>query len=95
MKATQNGSVEEGMFYDFLFTLLQVVLLLICAVTYWRLAEMEKIPGWIWGATSAAAYLLTWRILHYGVLGNLLGQAALLIVIGAARTGLEMMGRRK
>lgn len=82
-------------FGDLLFTLLQVVLLLICAVTYWRLAEMEKIPGWIWGATSAVAYLLTWRILHYGVLGNLLGQALLLIVIGLARTGLEMIGRRK
>lgn len=85
-----------GMFFsDLLFTLLQVVVLLICAVTYWRLAEMEKIPGWIWGATSAAAYLVTWRILHYGVLGNLVGQAILLIVIGAARAGLEMMGRRK
>lgn len=82
-------------FGDLLFTLLQVVVLLICAVTYWRLAEMEKISGWIWGVTSAASYLVTWRIFHYGVLGNFLGQAILLIVIGAARAGLEMIGPRK
>ena len=65
------------------------VLLLACAVFYYKAAEIENVSGVWWAAISVVLFLFTWRILGWGLLGNFLGQAGLLGGITLVRALLD------
>jgi hypothetical protein len=69
------------MFYSITF-----VLLIVCAVFYYRAAEYEGSSGVLWCSLSVLVSVLTWRVLHLGLLGTLLGQVALFLGITLVRT---------
>ena len=69
-----------GPIYSFEF-----VLLLACAVFYYKAAEIEDAPRLLWSGLSVGVYLLTWRVLGWGLLGCLLGQVGLLVGIAGIR----------
>jgi hypothetical protein len=69
-----------GPFYS-----VQFVLLLCFAAGYYRAAEIENASGMLWAAMSIVIFLITWRLFGWGVLGNLMGQGALLGGITAVR----------
>ena len=56
---------------------LQTILLIACAVLYYKIADAEDESGILWAGMSIGVYMLTWRLLHSGYVGNLLGQALL------------------
>jgi hypothetical protein len=57
---------------------LQFFLLLACAVGYYKAADIENVSPMLWAGLSVGVFLLTWQLLHWGTIGNLLGQALLL-----------------
>ncbi len=59
-------------FYSFTF-----VLLLICAVFFYRAGEFEGSSGLVWAALSVLISVAIWRWLHWGFIGVLLGQIGL------------------
>ena len=59
-----------------------IVLLIICAVVFYKAAEMEDAPGILWASLSVAVFLLTSAVLHWGLLGCVLGQILLFVGIG-------------
>ena len=61
-----------GPFYS-----LQFVFLLVCATLYYKIADLEDESGILWLGMSIGTFLLTWRLLGWGYLGNLLGQSLL------------------
>ena len=61
--------------------MLTMILLILCAVIYYRAAEMENAPGWLWALLSVSVYLLTWLVLGWGLLGCFFGQVALYFAI--------------
>jgi hypothetical protein len=69
-----------GYFYS-----LQFVMLVACAVFYYRAAVMEDSSGFLWSALSVLVFLLTWIVLSWGWLGCLLGQVALFAGITVVR----------
>jgi hypothetical protein len=69
-----------GPFYSF-----QTLLLIVCAVAYYRAAEVENASGILWAALSVIVFLITWLLFGWGFVGNLLGQVGLLGGIAAAR----------
>jgi hypothetical protein len=77
-----------GVIYSF-----QFVFMLACAAFYYRAAEIEDAPRLVWLGMSMGVYLLTWVWLGWGLVGNLLGQAALLIAIAAVRLLREQLSR--
>ncbi|HZL38094.1 MAG TPA: hypothetical protein VFC78_22450 [Tepidisphaeraceae bacterium] len=62
-----------GPFYS-----LDFVLLLACAVIYYKAAEMEDVPGLLWCGLSVGTFFVTWRLLRWGLPGEILGQVGLL-----------------
>jgi Na+/H+ antiporter NhaC len=56
----------------------QAIVMLVCAAAYYRTAEVENVSGILWAGMSVGVYLLTWLVLGWGYLGNLIGQALLL-----------------
>lgn len=67
-------------FYSFNF-----VLLIVFAIFFYRVAESEDASAIVWTALSITISLLTWQVLHWGVLGTILGQVALFVGIGVFR----------
>jgi hypothetical protein len=67
------------------FYSLQFVMLLACAVFYYKAAEMEDSSGFLWSALSVGVFILTWIVLSWGWLGCLLGQVALFAGITIVR----------
>ena len=65
-----------GAFYSF-----QLVFLLICAIVYYKLADVENESGILWAGLSIGVFLLTWLVLHWAFPGNLMGQLALFAAI--------------
>jgi len=61
-----------GPFYSF-----QFVFLLVCATSYYKIAELEDSSGIVWAGMSVGVYMLTWRWLGWGYAGNLFAQAVL------------------
>jgi hypothetical protein len=60
------------------FNLLYIVVLLVCAAAYYRLADLDpEASAIIWTGLSLAMFLITWLILRWGLLGDLFGQFAL------------------
>lgn len=78
-----------------LATVFQLIILIACAVTYYRAAEVDGVSPLWWAGASVVAYVITWRWLGAGTLGNLLGQAALLLVIGVVRAAMELCKPRE
>lgn len=65
-----------GRLYTFDF-----ILAVVCAVAWYRAADVEDVPPWYWVGLSAGAYAITWLGLGWGWLGNLSGQAGLLLAV--------------
>ena len=63
----------------------QFVVLLLCAVAYYKGAEIEGASGLWWSAISVALFLLTWNLLGWGWLACLLGQLGLVAAITLVR----------
>ncbi len=57
--------------YSFTF-----ILLVVCAVFFYRAGEFEGSSGVLWAALSASISVVVWRWLHGGFLIILLGQVA-------------------
>ena len=55
----------------------QFVLLLLCAVFYYKAAELEDAPRLLWAGLSVLVYLVTWMLLSWGLIGCLVGQVGL------------------
>jgi len=64
---------------------LDFVLLLICAVGYYKAAELENKTPMVWAGMSVGVFLITWRLFRWGIPGNLLGQVLLLAGITLGR----------
>jgi hypothetical protein len=56
---------------------LQFVFLLVCAILYYKIADLEDESSVLWMGLSIATFMLTWRLLGWGYLGNFFGQALL------------------
>ena len=67
------------------FYSLQFVMLLVCAVFYYKAAEMEDASGFLWSALSVGVFVVTWIVLSWGWIGCLLGQVALFTGITIVR----------
>ena len=57
------------------------VAMLCFAIFYYKVAEMEKSPPWLWAGLSALVFFLTWRFFYLGMIGDLLGQVLLFLGI--------------
>jgi uncharacterized membrane protein YGL010W len=68
-------------FYSFTF-----VLLLACAIFYYRAGEFEGSSGLAWAALSILISVLIWRLLDGGFLAVLLGQVGLFVGITLYRS---------
>jgi hypothetical protein len=67
----------------------QFVLLVACAVFFYKGAEMENRPGFLWAGMSVGVFFVTWWLWGWGVVGDLAGQAALGLGIAIVRVLLE------
>ena len=65
-----------GPFYSF-----QFVLLLGCAVLFYKAAELEGESEILWTGLSVGVFALTWFGMHWSYPGNLMGQALLFAAI--------------
>jgi len=68
------------------FYSLTFVLLLACAVFYYRAGEFEGSSGLAWAAWSILISVLIWRWLHGGFIAVLLGQVGLFAAITLYRS---------
>jgi hypothetical protein len=68
------------------FYLLTFVLLLACAVFYYRAGEFEGSSGITWAALSVLISVTIWRWLHGGFIAVLLGQVGLFVGITLYRS---------
>jgi hypothetical protein len=57
------------------------ILLLACAVLYYRIGEFEGKSGWPWAGASILISVAIWRWLGGGWFAVLLGQVALFVAI--------------
>ena len=68
-------------FYSFSF-----IIIVICAVFFYRAGEFENSSGILWAGLSALISFIIWRWLNGGVLALLLGQVALFAGITVYRS---------
>ena len=61
------------------------ILLILCAFVFYRAAQIENLPGFYWAAPSILVFFITWRLLHWGWIGDLFGQALVFLGIAAFR----------
>lgn len=64
---------------------IQFFLLICFAVGFYKAADIENAPGILWAGMSALIFFVTWRLLGWGLFGDLIGQAGLLGGITAVR----------
>jgi hypothetical protein len=64
---------------------IEFLLLLCFAAGYYKAADIENASGILWAGLSALIFFTTWRLLRWGLFGDLIGQAALLGGITAVR----------
>lgn len=69
-----------SLFYD-----LRFVVLLACAVFYYKAAAMEDCSTLLWSGLSVLVFVVTWIVLAWGWLGCLLGQVGLFAGITVVR----------
>ena len=68
------------------FYSLTFVLLVACAIFFYRAGEDENSSGMLWGFLSVLISVLVWRVLGWGFLGVLFGQILLFVGITLFRT---------
>ncbi|HEY2586170.1 MAG TPA: hypothetical protein VGI81_10445 [Tepidisphaeraceae bacterium] len=62
------------------------LLLLACAVGFYKLADLDpEASPIVWACLSAGVFFVTWRLLRWGLPGDLFGQIALIGGITAVR----------
>jgi uncharacterized membrane-anchored protein len=72
----------------------QFVVLIACAIAFYKGAEVEgSLKPVVWMGVSTAMFFLTWMGLHCGLMGNLIGQAAVVGVVTVVRTIAWRMGK--
>jgi hypothetical protein len=64
---------------------IEFVACVLCAIAWYKAAEVEGIAPWLWVGMSVAVYVLTWRYLGWGFFGNLFGQILLVAGITGVR----------
>lgn len=64
---------------------LLIVVLCVCAITFYRMGKHEHSWGIFWAALSVGVSLAAIRYLPLGVIGVFLGQACLFVAITAYR----------
>jgi hypothetical protein len=72
--------------------IVDLLLLLGCAMAWYRAAEVEGVSPWIWAGASVFVYALTWIVLQWGIFGCLLGQVLMLAAITAYRVSQSFNG---
>ena len=58
-----------------------VILVIVCAIFYYRAGEYENSSGLVWCALSVAVSLVIWLLLRGGFLWIVLGQVGLFVAI--------------
>ena len=61
--------------------MINLLLLILCAVIFYKAAEMEDASGGLWAALSVGVYAVTWFVLGWGFLLCFLGQVGLFVGI--------------
>jgi len=62
-----------------------ILIIAACAAFFYRAAEFENEPAWLWCGASVLISVVTFFFLHWGWLGTLLGQVALFVGITVFR----------
>lgn len=60
---------------------LEIVVMSVCAITFYRAGCQEHSWGILWAALSIAVGLLALRLLGWGVIGVLLSQVLVFVII--------------
>lgn len=60
---------------------LQIVVLVVCALTFYRAGRMERSAGLLWAVLSIVVSFLALRFLPWGLIGVFAGQAVLFVAI--------------
>jgi hypothetical protein len=68
---------------------IEFVACVLCAVAWYKAADVENVSPWLWVGLSVGVYALTWLWLGWGLLGILLAQVGLLVAVGVARAWLS------
>ena len=55
------------------------------AIFFYRAAIFDDAPAWIWTSLSIVISILTWKVLHGGLVSLILGQVGLFVGIGVFR----------
>lgn len=62
------------------------IVLLICAVGFYKLADLDpEASPIVWACLSAGMFFVTWRLMRWGLAGDLFGQVVLVAGITAVR----------
>jgi hypothetical protein len=69
------------------------VVLVVCAIFWFKAAELEKVPPWIWTGLSIFTYAYFWLERGWGILGCLFAQVVLALAIGIFRVWWESRGK--
>lgn len=62
-----------------------IILIIVCAVFYYRAGELENTSGLLWAGLSILTSIIVWLLLHGGFWTVLLGQVALFVGITVYR----------
>jgi hypothetical protein len=60
---------------------LPILIIVVCAVFFYRAAEFENESSLLWAGLSVLISAATWFLLHWGWLGSLFGQVGLFVGI--------------
>jgi hypothetical protein len=75
---------------------LEFLLLIISAVIWFRVGLVEESGSpWLFAGASVVTYVITWRGLHWGVIGCVIGQVLLALVIAAWRAWRAIEDQRR
>jgi hypothetical protein len=64
---------------------LDFVALVVCAIFWFRMAQLESEPPWVWAGLSVSVYALMWLWLGWGIIACIVGQALVVALITAHR----------
>jgi hypothetical protein len=64
---------------------LDFVALVVCAVFWFRMAQLENEPPWVWAGLSVVVYAGMWLWLGWGIVACLVGQVLVVALITGRR----------